>query len=90
MSATTSAMPQHRVWVQEEGYEAMSLIYEPHTTLIDDLKQMVFNKNRHKYRAFFRQQFLRADEFVPNETSYLEPISFRSINTHRCKFFPLL
>jgi hypothetical protein len=36
----------------------MYLIYEPHTTIIDQIKQKVFEKNRYKYRAYFLKQYL--------------------------------
>ncbi|CAF3350579.1 unnamed protein product [Rotaria sp. Silwood1] len=80
---TVSSAVNDKVWVQIEGYDAMYLVYELHTTIIDDLKQMVFKGDRYKYQAFFRQQYLLPYGRVPNETSGEEPIIFKLIKNRR-------
>lgn len=89
MSSTTTAssIDQYRVWVQLEGREATRLIYEPETTIIDDLKKMVLTKNCGDYRSFFRQKYLNPDDLIPDGTSRLDPIIFRPITTHHCELF---
>ena len=36
----------------------MFLLYEPHTTIMEIIKQKVLKENRYKYRAYFLEQYV--------------------------------
>ncbi|CAF4471927.1 unnamed protein product [Rotaria socialis] len=81
-TTTAASAVELKVWVQTEGRDVMCLLYEPHTTIIEDLKRTVFGNNRDKYQAFLLQQYLRPDTLVPADTSAAEPIKFKFIVQH--------
>jgi hypothetical protein len=84
---TDSSTYVQKVWVQREGRQSMRLTLEPHTKIIDGVKEMVFGNIRGKYQAFYRGQYLRPGGPIPTDTSAEEPIKLKRINDRRCKCF---
>jgi hypothetical protein len=89
MSTTTTdpRVLQRKVWIQLEGREPKRQFLEPHTKIIEDLKELVLGKSRSAYRTFYLQQYLNIDEDIPVDTSGYQPIQFKRIVPGRCKHF---
>jgi hypothetical protein len=89
MTATTTDLSAagQEVWVQKEGHDPMCLFCEPHTKIIEDLKQLVLGDQRDKYQTFYRGQYLRPGGFIPTDTNDKELIQLKRINNRRCKCF---
>jgi hypothetical protein len=85
-----SSAVEHIVWVQIEGYDKMFLSYEPHTTVMEIIKQRVLKDNRYKYRAYFLGQYVLPEAYVPDETTPEEPVVFKLIKNRRSKCFILV
>lgn len=73
-------IPRRKLYVQIEGYDSMYITLEPHTEIVDDLKQIVLYKDRFKYRAFYRKKYLDVGDPIPTGTSSEVSVM---IKTHR-------
>lgn len=86
-NASISSVAGNKVWVRIEGYENMRVTLEPHTEIIEDLKEMVLGKKRGNYKAFYRGQYLHPAGPVPTDTSDDDPIQMNRIIDRSCKYF---
>ena len=89
MSANTtdSSVPNRIVWFQQEGRRKGSLLIEPHTKIIEDIKKLVLRDSRFDYQAFYLEQGLDEEDPIPDAGSGRDPIMFKLISARPCKYF---
>ena len=86
-NTSTSSGAGNKVWVKIEGHDFVRVTLEPHTEIIDDLKEIVLGKDRSKYQAFYREQYLHPQAPIPTDASGDNPIRMNLIIDRPCEYF---